>query len=126
MTRLIVALLLLLFSPIYSKAEYVATGPFEIYVCRGFVIKSCGREVIDAIKRDGKFYALKKVWEQVDEYGKFTKSIDGKNGICTLRVHERSPVWFFSTKPDFYAYDESGELKKMKTEGDVTFRCLKR
>ncbi|GAB6194169.1 hypothetical protein [Desulfocastanea catecholica] len=97
-------------------AQYEATGPFQANSCKGFVIEICGPTNLDAVEKDGKYYEMKKTWDKVDDY---------RNGECLLRVNESSAVWFYSTKPNFYHYNEKGKLERVKIEGDVTFPCRK-
>lgn len=64
------------FLPSMCMAEYIATGVYEGEVCSGFVIETCKLERLDAVKRDGKFYNINKVWDRVDEY---------RDGRCWIR-----------------------------------------
>lgn len=112
----VMATVAMIFLPRSVLAAYEATGPFQANVCKGFVIEYCGPTNIDAIEKDGKFYAMRQKWDKVDEF---------ENGRCVVRVNEASPVWFYSTKPNFYSYNEKGELKKVKIEGHITFPCRK-
>lgn len=97
-------------------AEYVATGPFEITVCKGFVVEFCGHETIDAVKgADGKPYSMKKSWQTVDKYS---------NGTCYLNtpIKNASPIY---SGPVFLHYNKSGKLKKLNYErgSQVRFPC---
>lgn len=105
--------------PNYLHAEYIATGPFKVTSCKGFVIHVCGPVTIDAVEHNGKMYSMKQKWDEVDSYS---------NGTCYLNLAGKSAIPFFhkAINPTFYHYDESGQLKKIKNiEGRVFFPCNK-
>ena len=104
------------FLPSMCMAEYIATGVYEGEVCSGFVIKTCKLERLDAVKRDGKFYNINKVWDKVDEY---------RDGRCWIRFG-KGAVGFLDSAPDFYQYDKNGELRKVVVDSYVTFKCLRK
>lgn len=103
-------------------AEYEAIGPFEGDVCKGVIIKICSLVTLDAIEKDGKFYEIHKVWENVDDF-----KTEGSNntGRCFLRLKSGGALSFIKNKPKFYRYNSSGNLEPVDVEGYVTFKCRK-
>ena len=97
-------------------AEYVAIGPYEGEVCSGFVINKCSLERLDAVKRDGKFYKINKVWNGVDDY---------KGGRCVISF-SAGEFGFLDSTPDFYQYDENRVLRAVDVDSYITFKCRKR
>ena len=100
-------------------AQYIATGPFKVTSCKGFVIKVCEIVTIDAVEQDGKMYSMKKKWDEVDSYS---------NGTCHLNLTGKGIIPFLhkALNPSFYHYDKSKNLRKIKNiEGQVTFPCKK-
>ena len=105
--------------PNYLNAKYIATGPFKVTSCKGFVVHVCGPVIIDAVEYNGKMYSMKEIWDEVDSYS---------NGTCYLNLVGKSAIPFLhkALNPTFYHYDESGQLKKIKNiEGRVSFPCKK-
>ena len=118
--KILIVILAIVFLPSMCMAEYIATGVYEGEVCSGFVIEVCGLERLDAVKRDGKFYKINKVWDNVDYY---------ENGRCVIRFGKGMLGVLndvFDGPPDFYQYDKNGELRKVDVDSYVTFKCLKR
>ena len=101
-------------------AEYVAIGPFEGEVCKGFVIEFCSFKTLDAIERDGEFYEIKKVWEKVDS---FVKGKSESIGRCYLNLNTGGAFGFLNFKPKFYRYNSEGQLVRVKVNDYVTFEC---
>lgn len=101
------------------NAEYIATGPFKVTSCKGFVIKVCEFVTIDAVEQDGQIYSMKEIWSEVDSYS---------NGTCHLNLAKKGVIPFLdkALNPTFYYYDKSKNLQKIKNiEGQVTFLCRK-
>ncbi|MFZ3040677.1 MAG: hypothetical protein WA108_02625 [Thiobacillus sp.] len=118
--------LALCFSCFHSTAwaEYVATGPIEGNVCKGFGIEWCSYREIAAVRGDGdRLYEVKTTYDSVTEYDKTkkrcwikTKSKDG--GLISWGVNAlKQPVFLEKTS--------SGKLEELDVEY-ITFPCLKR
>lgn len=103
-------------------ADYIAIGPFEGDVCTGFVVKFCSPVKLDAVKKGGRFYEIKKVWDKVDDYKE--GPIEGE-GRCWIRSGSGA-FGFLNSAPDFYHYDKTGELQPVDVDGSITFKCQKR
>lgn len=97
-------------------ADYVATGPYEGEVCAGIVIKKCSLERLDAIRKEGKFYEINKIWKSVDDY---------KNGRCWISFGKGS-FGFLDGPPEFYQYDENNVPRPVDVDSYVTFSCQKK
>lgn len=121
--KLIMLITFLLLSSGLGLAEYVAIGPFEGEVCKGFVIEVCSLETLDAVERDGKFYEINKVWEKVDS---FKKGKSENIGRCYLRLNTGGAFGFLNFKPNFYQYNSAGQLVRVKVNDYVTFKCRRR
>jgi len=107
--------------PRSAFSEYVAVGPFQGQVCSGFIIEACGHEKLEAVKKDGKFYEINRVWQRVDEY---KPPVKGSSGLCFVRLNEGVSA-FLGGRPDFYGYNEAGQLEKVDVDGYLRFNCRK-
>lgn len=105
-----------------AVAEYVATGPVEGQVCRGFVIEQCKFYQIDAVKgSDGRLYTMTDRFEKVDEYNSSKRR-------CWIRTKSTGwGLWSSAAnamlQPDFYRKAESG-YEKLDVEY-LSFPCVK-
>ena len=107
MSRILSLLFVGALVPTVCSAEFMAIGPYEAEVCTGFVIKKCSLQRIDAIKKNGEFFEIKKHWNSVNSYEPEKSQSQGR---CTMLFSENT-VPFFDAKPDFYRYGKNGTGK---------------
>ena len=100
-----------------TLARYVATGPYEGEVCKGFIIEACSYERLDAIKKDGQLYNISQSWDKVDEYS---------NGRCWFFFRQGATGKFLNRPPEFYQKNDSGEWVKINVGNSVRFKCEER
>ena len=118
--KFLLALLLVIPQPTF--AEYLITGKFEGWFCKGFVLELCVFEKIDAAVKDGRLFELPNQFDQVDEY---------RNGTCSQKIKNSWYNWWIGDVPVFYQYldgprHEIGSYKNLGTPDFVTFECKKR
>lgn len=103
-------------------SDYFAVGPFKGWVCRGFGIELCSYKKLDAVKKGGKFFEIKRSWKDVDEYKPGRGSTPGH---CVLRVKE-GIYSYLTGKQKFYRYNASQELEYVDVDGHIQFSCRRR
>ncbi|MCC8985486.1 MAG: hypothetical protein LM513_02745 [Nitrospira sp.] len=123
MKRLTTSILILIgIFPSIAFSDYFAVGPFKGWVCKGFGIELCNYQKLDAVKKGGQFYDIKKSWDKVDEY----KPGSGSSpGLCVLRVNEGA-FSYLAGKQEFYRYNASRELEYVDVDGHIQFSCRRR
>lgn len=116
-----IALLIIACLPTNIFAAYEATGSFEGFVCKGFLIEQCKFHKIAAVKGDdGQLYSLKNTFESVGQYNKGTCSIKTKakgGGLINWGINTLKQPVFFELSPD-------GQYKELDVEY-ITFPCVK-
>ena len=114
--KFILFLIIVLFSTSVF-ADYIVTGKISGQVCKFGIL--CSFENFDAVKKDNKFYSIKKRYSKVSDY---------KNGRCWINI--KSKKWgLFSDginlfKGGFYQKQPNGSYKKFKLDY-ITFPCKK-
>lgn len=107
-----------------ALAEYVATGPIEGNVCKGFGIEVCSTHTIVAVKGDdGRMYTVNRQFPSVTEYKE-------KTGRCWINTKAKgwgliSSAINAAKQPVFFERSPSGEYKELDVEY-LTFKCAKR
>ena len=111
-----VALLVLPLSLLWSlKAygDYIATGQFKGFFCKGFVVHSCDFKAVNRVKKGGRLYTIKNIYKSVSSY-------DSKTKYCKIRVKGNSAWSFLTDKPEFYYFKEN-----LGTPESIGFPCEK-
>lgn len=118
MIRMIGVLFAILSTP--SLADYYAIGEISGTECSGFIIKSCEKNIINAVEKDGNLYEITKKFSNVDRYS---------NGKCTIKTKNNNGgviagITNAIKQPNFLTL-KNGSYESVDAEY-ISFRCTKK
>lgn len=110
----LISIVLFVFFTQKAEAAYIAIGPIQGTVCKGFVVEICGPERIDAEKgADGKLHPISIRYPDVQ---RFSPDVQGGNtGICV----------FYDTN-SWLTFQQQGDGTYKRIDADwIDFKCKK-
>lgn len=120
--QLHIAAVILLLAAVNARAEYVATGPIQGSVCKGFIIESCKFHQLHAVKGDdGRLFTIRERYDSVSEH---------RSGRCWIRTKSKGAgllSWGANaiSQPEFYEKTSDGKYNKLDVEY-LVFPCVER